>query len=229
MSANHSVVAHHFTDLEQQRETETFGMWMFLATEILIFGAIFTAYAVYRLRYAHDFEAASSKLNILIGSINTVVLLTSSLTMVLSVHATRTGHPRMLMTCLWLTILLGLTFFGFKAVEYYEDYQEGLVPGTLKFNPGEWTEMTPPAEPGHVKLMLAFYYIMTLLHATHMVVGMGLLLWLVWRARQGMLTPVRYMAVEIVGLYWHFVDIVWIFLLPMLYLTGTHELKDLHF
>jgi cytochrome c oxidase subunit 3 len=221
-------VAHHFTDLEQQRETETFGMWMFLATEILIFGAIFTCYAVYRLRYAADFEAASSRLNILIGSINTVVLLTSSLTMVLSVHATRTGQPKMLMTCLWLTILLGLTFFGFKAVEYYEDYREALVPG-LNFDPSEWTEMTPPADPGHVQLMLVFYYIMTLLHATHMVVGVGLLLWLVWRARQGMLTPVRYMAVEIVGLYWHFVDIVWIFLLPMLYLTGTHELKDLHF
>jgi len=228
LSANHSVVAHHFTDLEQQRETETFGMWLFLATEILIFGAIFTCYAVYRLRYAHDFEAASSRLNILIGAINTVVLLTSSLTMVLSVHATRTGQPKMLMTCLWLTILLGLTFFGFKAVEYYEDYREALVPG-LRFDPGEWSEMTPPADPGHVQLMLVFYYIMTLLHATHMIVGVGLLLWLVWRARRGLLTPVRYMAVEIVGLYWHFVDIVWIFLLPMLYLTGTHELKDLHF
>lgn len=228
MSTNHSLVAHHFEDIEQQRETETFGMWLFLATEILIFGALFTCYTVYRLRFAHDFEAASSRLNILIGSINTIVLLSSSLTMVLSVHATRTGRRKMLMTCLLLTIALGLTFFGFKAVEYYEDYEEALVPG-LRFNPGEWVEQTPPANPGRVQLMLAFYYIMTGLHAVHMVVGVGLLTWLVLRARRGTLTPERYMAVEVVGLYWHFVDIVWIFLLPLLYLTGTHHASDLHF
>ena len=228
MSTNHSLVAHHFEDIEQQRETETFGMWLFLATEILIFGALFTCYTVYRLRFAHDFEAASSRLNILIGSINTIVLLSSSLTMVLSVHATRTGRRKMLMTCLLLTIALGLTFFGFKAVEYYEDYEEALVPG-LRFNPGEWVEQTPPANPGRVQLMLAFYYIMTGLHAVHMVIGVGLLTWLVLRARRGTLTPERYMAVEVVGLYWHFVDIVWIFLLPLLYLTGTHHASDLHF
>jgi cytochrome c oxidase subunit III len=228
VSTNHSALAHHFEDLEQQRETETMGMWIFLATEILIFGAVFTCYTVYRLNFPRDFEAASSKLNILIGSINTVVLLTSSLTMVLSVHATRTGQPKMLMTCLLLTILLGLTFFGFKAVEYYEDYEESLVPG-LRFDPDEWTEMHPPANPQHVQLMLAFYYIMTVLHAVHMIVGVGLLVWLVLRAHKGELTPVRYMPVEIVGLYWHFVDIVWIFLLPLLYLTGTHHGSELHF
>jgi cytochrome c oxidase subunit 3 len=228
LSTNHSILAHHFENLEQQRETEVFGMWLFLATEILIFGAVFTAYTVYRLAYPHDFEAASSKLNVLIGAINTVVLLTSSLTMVLSVHATRTGQPKMLMTCLLLTILLGLTFFAFKALEYYEDYEESLVPG-LRFDPGEWAERTPPARPGQVQLMLAFYYIMTGLHAVHMIVGIGLLTWLVLRARKGELTPVSYMAVEVVGLYWHFVDIVWIFLLPLLYLTGTHHLSDLHF
>jgi cytochrome c oxidase subunit 3 len=228
VSANHSIVAHHFEDLEQQRETETMGMWLFLATEILIFGAIFTCYAVYRLRYAHDFEAASARLNVLIGAINTVVLLSSSLTMALSVHATRVGRQQMLLTCLGLTILLGGTFLGLKAVEYYKDYEDKLVPG-LAFDPGEWTSQTPPADPGRVQLMLAFYYIMTGLHAVHMLVGMGLLIWLLVRARRGALTPLRYMAVEVVGLYWHFVDIVWIFLFPLLYLTGTHELKDLHF
>jgi cytochrome c oxidase subunit 3 len=228
LSTNHSVLAHHFEDLEQQRETETMGMWMFLATEVLIFGAIFTGYTVYRLRYAHDFEAASSKLNVLIGSINTIVLLSSSLTMALSVHATRAGRQQMLRTCLLLTILLGGTFLGLKALEYYEDYVDKLVPG-FSFDPSEWTEMHPPANPRHVQLMLAFYYIMTGLHAVHMLVGMGLLIWLVLRARKGELTPVRYMAVEVVGLYWHFVDIVWIFLLPLLYLTGTHHGSQLHF
>jgi cytochrome c oxidase subunit 3 len=228
MSTNHSLVAHHFEDIEQQRDVETFGMWMFLATEVLIFGAVITAYTVYRLRYPVDFEAASSRLNVLIGSINTIVLLSSSLTMVLAVHATRMGRQKMILTCLLLTIFLGLAFFGFKAVEYYEDYKESLVPG-LRFEPGEWAEHTPPVNAAHVQLMLVFYYIMTGLHAAHMIVGIGLLSWLVYRARRGMLTPTRYMSVEVVGLYWHFVDIVWIFLLPLLYLTGTHHISDLHF
>lgn len=231
MSTNHAILAHHFEDLEQQRETEAFGMWIFLATEILIFGALFTCYTVYRLRYPQDFEAASGRLNVLIGSINTIVLLSSSLTMALSVHATRVGRQQMLLICLGLTILLGGAFLGFKVVEYYEDYKENLVPG-LAFEPDEWIKAEGtegPVHPQRVQLMLVFYYIMTGLHAAHMVVGMGLLVWLVMRARAGMLTPLRYMAVEVVGLYWHFVDIVWIFLLPLLYLTGMHHPKDLHF
>jgi cytochrome c oxidase subunit III len=228
VSANRSILAHHFEDLEQQRETQAMGMWLFLATEILIFGALFTGYTVYRLRYPRDFEAASGKLNVLIGSINTIILLSSSLTMALAVHATRVGRQKMLMTCLTLTIALGAAFLGLKALEYYLDYKEYLVPG-LSFHPGEWTELTPPANPQHVQLMLAFYYIMTGLHAVHMVIGLGLLVWLVLLARRGMLTPIRYMAVDCVGLYWHFVDIVWIFLLPLLYLTGTHHGSDLHF
>ncbi len=231
MSANHSILAHHFEDLEQQRETETFGMWIYLATEVLIFAPLFTCYTIYRLNYPRDFEAASAKLNILIGSINTIVLLSSSLTMALSVHAARVGRQQMLLTCLWLTILLGGTFLGFKVLEYYEDYKENLVPG-LAFDPGEWTKMEGeegPVNPQRVQLMLVFYYVMTGLHAVHMIVGMGLLVWLVFEARKGLLTPVRYMPVEVIGLYWHFVDIVWIFLLPLLYLTGTHHLSDLHF
>ena len=179
-TANHSIPAHHFEDLEQQRETETMGMWLFLATEILIFGAIFTGYTINRVRYPRDFEAASAKLNVLIGSINTIVLLSSSLTMVLSVHAARVGRRKMLMTCLTLTLVLGATFLGLKALEYYGDYEDFLVPG-LRFRPGEWTESTPPANPQRVQLMLAFYYIMTGLHAVHMLVGMGLLVWLVLR------------------------------------------------
>jgi cytochrome c oxidase subunit 3 len=228
MSADHSALAHHFDDLEQQREAEALGMWLFLATEVLVFGALFTGYTVYRLRYAHAFEAASGRLNVLIGSVNTVVLLSSSLTMALSVWATRAGRPGMLKTCLSLTLFFGAVFLGFKALEYYQDYQESLVPG-LSFNPAEWEGMSPPANPRHVQLMLAFYYILTGLHAVHMVVGMGLLTWLLVRAVRGSLTPERYMATEVVGLYWHFVDIVWIFLLPLLYLTGTHHLSDLHF
>jgi cytochrome c oxidase subunit 3 len=228
MAAEHGVLAHHFDNVEQQREAEALGMWLFLATEILVFGAVFTGYTVYRLRYADAFEAASGRLNILIGGINTVVLLTSSLTMALSVYATRAGRPRMLTTCLSLTLFLGGVFLGFKVLEYYIDYEESLVPG-LRFDPAEWERMSPAVNPRHAALMLVFYYILTGLHALHMVVGMGLLTWLLVRALRRQLSPERYMPVEVVGLYWHFVDIVWIFLLPLLYLTGTHHLSELHF
>jgi cytochrome c oxidase subunit III len=228
MATEQGLLTHHFHSIEQQRETESLGMWLFLATEILLFGALFTAYTIYRLAYPHAFEAASGRLNLLIGALNTVVLLTSSLTMALSVHATRAGRPRILTVCLSLTLLLGATFLGFKVVEYYGDYVEALVPG-LRFDPGEWTRLDPPVNPRHVQLMLTFYYILTGLHAVHMIVGMGLLGWLLYRAIRRRLTPEHYMPVEVVGLYWHFVDIVWIFLLPLLYLTGTHHWSDLHF
>jgi cytochrome c oxidase subunit 3 len=230
VSANHhGLVAHQFETLEQQRESETLGMWLFLATEILIFGAMFTGYAAYRAAYRHDFEVASSKLNILIATINTVVLLSSSLTMALSVYAARSGKRGMLKLCLVLTALLGSAFMVFKAIEYYSDYKDNLVP-RLAFNPTEWTEREPPADPQHVQLFLMFYYIMTGLHAVHLTVGIGLMIWLMWRAWSGIITPERYMSVEIVGLYWHFVDLVWIFLLPLLYLTGTHDPSELsHF
>jgi cytochrome c oxidase subunit 3 len=224
------VLEHHFDTLEQQRGAQTLAMWLFLATEVLFFGAIFTAYAAYRTWYPNDFEAASQRLNILIAAINTVVLLTSSLTMALSVYATRAGRRSMLLTCLILTAVLGGAFLVFKVVEYHADYVDKLVPG-LAFDPGagEWREHTPPVNPQYVQLMLMFYYILTGLHAVHLTIGIGLLVWLIVRARLGRLTPERYIPVEVVGLYWHFVDVVWIFLLPLLYLTGTHHLSDLHF
>src|SRR5712692_5389653 len=130
----HGVLAHHFDTALQQRSAATLGMWLFLATEVLVFGAVFTAYAVYRTWYPNDFEAASQRLNILIAAINTVVLLTSSLTMALSVYATRAGRRSMLLTCLILTAVLGGVFLVFKVVEYHDDYVERLVPG-LAFDP----------------------------------------------------------------------------------------------
>jgi cytochrome c oxidase subunit 3 len=203
-------------------------MWTFLATEVLVFGALFAGYTAYRSLYPHDFEAASQRLNILIAAINTVALLTSSLTMALSVYAARVGRSSMLLTCLILTAALGSLFMVLKVVEYRADYEEKLVP-RFAFDPEEWLKESPPANPQHVQLMLMFYYIMTGLHAVHLTIGIGLLVWLMARARRGLLTPERYIPVEVVGLYWHFVDVVWIFLLPLLYLTGTHHLSDLHF
>lgn len=228
MSADHSVLAHHFDDLEQQRESEALGMWAFLATEVMVFGAMFVGYAAYFSRYPHAFEAASSHLNVLIAAINTVVLLSSSLTMALSVHAVRVGDRRRLVGCLLATAALGTGFMVFKAVEYYTDYQEQLVP-VLAFDAGRWLRHDPPVDPGQVQLMLTFYYIMTGLHAVHLTIGIAIVLWLAYRAGRGRFSTEHYMPIEVTGLYWHFVDVIWIFLLPLLYLTGTHSWRDLHF
>jgi cytochrome c oxidase subunit 3 len=221
-------VAHQFDDVEQQRAADSLGMWAFLATEILFFGALFTAYFSYRTDYSADFEAASARLNILIGAINTVVLLTSSLTMALGVFAAHTGRQRMLVWCLVGTALLGTLFMVFKAVEYYTDYRENLVP-VLAFKDEEWTRLNPAINPQRVQLFLMFYYILTGLHALHLTIGIGIMVVFIYLASHGRFGPAHYSPVEVAGLYWHFIDIVWIFLLPLLYLIGTHSIHDLHF
>jgi cytochrome c oxidase subunit 3 len=209
---------HHFDNLEHQHETTTLGMWVFLATEVLIFGALFTGYAAYRSWYPASFEAASRHLNLMIGGVNTVVLLTSSLTMALAVRSAQLGRRRALVALLISTALLGTTFMALKAVEYYTDYLERLVPG-LAFNPEEWRH--PPVNPAQVQLFLIFYYVMTGLHAVHLTVGIVIIAVLAAMAGRNAFSPEHYTSVEIWGLYWHFVDIVWIFLLPLLYLIGT--------
>ncbi len=218
MESSHAYLAHQFDSLPQQREAQLAGMWVFLATEVLVFGALFTGYAVYRTQYPEAFAAASRHLNLLIGGVNTIVLLTSSLTMVLAVHATQTGKRRMMLACLVLTALLGTLFMAFKAVEYTLDYRDRLVPG-LAFEPRTWIAMN--VDPRPVQLFLAFYYIMTGLHALHLTIGIGLLAVQAVLAGRGWFPPENYMPIELAGLYWHFVDVVWIFLLPLLYLVGT--------
>lgn len=218
MSTQTTPLWHHFDDLEQQHEATALGMWTFLATEILIFGGIFTGYTVYRVRFAHDFATASVHLNLLIAAINTVVLLTSSLTMALSVRAVQTDQRRKLLVCMILTAVLGTMFLVLKAVEYYFDYKENLVPG-LAFDNSDWDSDETAA---HVKLFLMFYYIMTGLHAIHLLIGIGVLLVMTELARRNWFSSDYYSPIENWGLYWHFVDIVWIFLLPLLYLIGTH-------
>lgn len=209
----------HFDDLEHQHETTTLGMWVFLATELLIFGALFTSYAAYFSWYPASFEAASRHLNVLIGGVNTVVLLTSSLTMALAVRSAQLGRRRALVRFLILTALLGTAFLVLKAVEYYSDYQEKLVPG-LAFEPEAWNH--DPVNPAHVQLFLVFYYVMTGLHAVHLTVGIVIIAVLAYLAWRRSFSPEYYTPVESWGLYWHYVDIIWIFLLPLLYLIGTH-------
>ncbi|HZZ71967.1 MAG TPA: cytochrome c oxidase subunit 3 family protein [Pirellulales bacterium] len=218
MSTDSSHRASHFDTAEQQREAGKLGMWIFLATEIMVFGAVFTGYIVYRMQFPRAFALASDHLNLLIGGINTGVLLTSSLTMALAVHAAQVNLQRRLVLCLSLTALLGTLFMVLKGVEYYLDYRENLVPG-LAFQPSEW--FSAETRPEHVELFLVFYYVLTGLHAIHLTIGIVILLLLTVRAKQGRFSPAYYTPVEVFGLYWHFVDVVWIFLLPLLYLVAT--------
>jgi cytochrome c oxidase subunit III len=207
-----------FETLHQQRQASLFGMWIFLATELMIFGGLLTAYAIYRAEYPAEFIAGSKRLNLLIGAVNTVVLLTSSLTMALAVRAAQTGLRKRTVWLLLLTVAFGATFMVLKGVEYYSDYTDNLMPG-VAFQPKEWTDQGLAAE--HVQLFLILYYFMTLLHALHLTVGIVLLLFIAHLAWRGKFSPANYGGVEVSGLYWHFIDIVWIFLLPLLYLIGT--------
>ncbi|HEX5471903.1 MAG TPA: cytochrome c oxidase subunit 3 [Lacipirellulaceae bacterium] len=218
-------VEEHFHDVEHQTNTATFGMWLFLATEIMFFGAIFLALSIYRYQYADAFEKASEKLNWQIGGTNTLVLLFSSLTMVLAVHYARLGNKRLLILFLLLTAAIGTAFLVLKGVEYYSDYRDNLMPG-WKFDPHEWTqkEGLSLAQVSQVKLFLMFYYIMTIIHAIHLTIAVIIVLILAALAAGNRFTSEYNAPVDIVGLYWHFVDVVWIFLLPMLYLLGTHKL-----
>ena len=210
--AHHAHVAHQFDDLEQQHEADTLGMWIFLSTEVLFFSALFTAYATYRFLYPEGFLEASHHLNWPIGAINTGVLLCSSLSVALAVHAAQHGHQRRLVLLLLITMALGATFLGIKAYEYYVDYEEGLIPG-LNF-----TQTGPHAQ--QVALFFVLYFTMTGIHAFHMIIGLGVFALLAFLAWRGRFTPGQHMPVELTGLYWHFVDIVWVFLYPMLYLVG---------
>jgi cytochrome c oxidase subunit 3 len=219
VSAKSEALWHHFEDLGQQHEANVLGMWMFLATELLVFGALFTGYTVYRIQDAPSFEDASAHMNLLIAGVNTVVLLTSSLTMALGVRAAQLGQRNALVVLLLLTALFGAAFLGLKAVEYTGDYHEKLVPG-VAFDAEEWRH--GDVKPDKVQLFLVFYYVMTGLHAVHLTIGIGIMIVLAALARRGAFTPQWYAPVEMWGLYWHFVDVVWIFLLPLLYLIGTH-------
>jgi cytochrome c oxidase subunit 3 len=206
--------AHQFDDAEQQYETSTLGMWLFLAQEVLFFGAVFATYAYYFFLHTDAFEAASNHLSLTLGAINTVVLIGSSLTMVFAVHAAQHGTKRAQIGWLSATMLLGLVFLVIKAYEYTHKFHEGLVPGPL------FTYSGPDA--AQHQLFLCMYFTMTGLHALHMIIGIGILAALCVLARRGWFHAGYYTPVEMTGLYWHFVDLVWIFLFPLLYLIGRH-------
>lgn len=207
-----------YQTMEQQRETASLGMWIFLSTEVLFFGGLFMTYTLYRSTYSEVFALASKSIDLTLGTINTIVLIASSLTMAMAVWASQVGKRKAITIFLIATLLLGCVFLGIKAIEYNQKFVEHHVPG-LPFN---FEAGADTATNAHAQLFFSLYFGMTGLHALHMVVGVGLLVWLIKESLQGRFTPVYNTPVENVGLYWHFVDIVWIFLFPLLYLIDRH-------
>jgi cytochrome c oxidase subunit 3 len=255
---HHPALVHQFDDMEQQKEASTFGMWVFLLTEIMMFGGLFAAYLVYRLKYYDAFVAGSTSINVSWGFANTLVLIGSSFTMAMGVWSAQKGSRKLQMWFIAATMFLGAVFLGIKAIEYYDKYDECHIPGHVigkGFNAWGGCEagnpklgniaeeiqerarraketdpsVEVPPDPAAIQtaqqteIFFSFYFAMTGLHALHMVIGLGLMTWLLMRASRGEFGPEYFTPVELGGLYWHFVDIVWIFLFPLLYLISRHS------
>jgi cytochrome c oxidase subunit 3 len=212
--AHPGALAHQFESLEQQHEAMSLGMWAFVVQEVMFFGALFAAYAVYRSSYPDAFVEGSHHLDVVLGTINTGVLILSSLTVALAIRAARLARTRATVLLLAATLALGTVFLAIKGFEYHHKWTESLVPG-LRWAP------SVEAHP-HLLVFVGLYFAMTGMHALHMVIGIALLLFILVRARRGHYDGDNYEGLEVFGLYWHFVDIVWIFLFPLLYLVGRH-------
>jgi cytochrome c oxidase subunit III len=213
LAAHGPELRHHFDDSEQQLETSTLGMWVFLITEMMFFGGMFGAYTVYRNMYPEAFASTSHFMDVTIGAINTGVLISSSFTMVLAVRSAQLGQKKALIVFLILTLILGCVFLGLKGSEYHEKFVEHHTPG-----PG--FQYANARYFHQAQILFYLYFAMTGMHAIHMVVGAGLLTTLIVMAMRNRFSAAWYTPVEMIGLYWHFVDIVWIFLFPLLYLIG---------
>jgi len=235
VAAEHEHVAlpqhrHHFETQEQQREAGTFGMWLFLLTEIMFFGGLFFAYLLYRNWYNPAFVAASNQLKISLGTANTAILITSGFFMALAVWAAEVRKKTLLVIFLVLTTVFGLAFLGVKYFEYKEKFELHHVPGasfdvSQFINPHAYGLKEEPLAPDMAQKTEVFfflYFAMTGMHALHMVIGIVLLFWFIWRANRGEFTAGYVAPIENFALYWHFVDIVWIFLFPLLYLINRH-------
>ena len=221
-TAHHPMLQHHFDNMEQQKEASSLGMWIFLITEIMFFGGMFAAYLVYRHLYYDAFLWGSSSLDIKWGATNTVVLIVSSLTMALAVHAAQLGMRKMLMFFLVLTLVLGFVFLGIKGIEYKAKYDEHHIPSHgFNFEPVKLANgKMHNVDQANAQLFFSLYFALTGMHAMHMIIGAGLLSTLLYMAWKGKFSATYYTPVENIGLYWHFVDIVWIFLFPLLYLIN---------
>ncbi|MCS7182940.1 MAG: cytochrome c oxidase subunit 3 family protein [Thermoanaerobaculum sp.] len=257
MHSGHAQVAHHFPSVRAQFEAGKLGMWIFLATEILLFGGLFCAYAVYRANHPEVFIYAHRYLDKVLGGINTAVLILSSFTMAWAVRAAQLSQSQRLVRLLAATIACGFVFLGIKYVEYEHKWKEGLLWGKrfkpthqervvekdvppprplTDVNPEERSTLPLPAPPPaglarpeestpvggvvpkNVQIFFSVYFLMTGLHGLHVIAGMIVLTWMLWRARQGEFSAAYFTPVDLAGLYWHLVDLIWIYLFPLLYL-----------
>jgi cytochrome c oxidase subunit 3 len=230
ITGHHSGLAHQFDNMEQQRDATTIAMWVFLVTEIMFFGGMFFAYVLYRTQFPDEFAAASYQLSILLGGINTAVLIGSSLTMAMAVYFSQIGNRRLLVWLLIATMILGTAFLVIKGFEYKAKFDHHTFPGINfqldQIKTGEYLEHhgheTAGLDQSRMQMFFVIYYAMTAVHALHMIIGIAVLAFLTYYAWRGAYSPEYYAPVEMTGLYWHFVDIVWIFLFPLLYLIGRH-------
>lgn len=211
-AGGHAMLEEQFDSMRQQRETGVLGMWTFLATEVLLFGGLFTCYGAYRFTYPEAFHAASGHLYMILGTVNTLILLGSSWMVALAVHAAERGEAREIIRWLLVAIGLGTVFLVIKGMEYALEYHEHLVP---------WLDFQfEEAHEKPAKMFFVSYFFMTGAHALHMIIGLSVLGVIAWKAHRGRYSVEYHVPVEIAGLYWHFVDIVWIFLFPALYLIN---------
>ncbi len=228
---------HHFESVDQQTDASNFAMWLFLLTEVMFFGGLFTVYMIYRNWYYPAFSAASHQLDVMLGGINTVILITSSFTMALAVWCAETRKKSGLVAMLVVTFLLGVVFLGIKGHEYKEKWDKHHFPGAsysvqafvnpasdpLQVNAqGKPLAPLAPDMAARTEMYFCLYFAMTGMHALHMLIGMGILIFMIFRARAGAYTEGHSAYVNYFGLYWHFVDIVWLFLFPLLYLINRH-------
>lgn len=204
------ILAHHFSSLERQNEAIRLGMWLFLSTEILIFAGLFVGYAVFRFQFPEAFAECSRHLDLSLGTVNTVILITSSFTVAMSIHFARTDRRMLAVACLVFTIACALGFLGIKAVEYSHKFAEGALPGKYY----TFAHVTADGAP----MYFTVYFLTTGLHALHVVIGMTVLAVLTVKTLRGRFNSAYYTGLELGGLYWHLVDLVWIFLFPLLYL-----------
>jgi cytochrome c oxidase subunit III len=212
-AAEHSPhLAHHFANMDQQKDAAKLGMWFFLLTEVLTFGGLFCAYAVYRAWYPEMFSNAHKELNVVMGTINTVVLITSSLTMALAIRSMQLDRKNQTFWYLFFTLLLAGTFLVIKYFEYSHKFHEGQLPG--RFYTFEGIEGSNP------HIFFSIYFMMTGLHGIHVLGGMSLIGWLMYKTKKGAFSSEYYTPIEMTGLFWHLVDLIWIFLFPLFYLIG---------
>jgi cytochrome c oxidase subunit III len=227
---------HHFETMGQQNDATNFAMWLFLLTEVMFFGGLFTAYLIMRNWYYPAFVEASHQLNIGWGTANTAVLITSSFTMAMGVYNAQMKRKGGLLLYLWLTFILGVAFLGIKTIEYHEKYTKHHIPGfgysiqsfSNPTSDPEVHDSYPEDKPlgidmaNKTEIYFFLYFAMTGMHALHMIIGIGILGFMIYRAKNDAYTTGHVTFVENFGLYWHFVDIVWIYLFPLLYLISRH-------